>query len=642
MIDRGRKVLTAILAMALACMANVEVAAQSRQPQLMEGKRTLFKRAIVRPGASLLRSASDQAQRESLAAFSVVYVYGTSGQFVEIGRNIGAADGFVRADKLIDWKQTIVAVFNNPAGRERSLLFKEAATIDSIAGDRNARTRLAALRADAAAGRPGDGSVQAIEPATPPDMRENFYFLPILSVANARLGHRINGHILNVASLSLVDPPPPPTRGKSLGDMKVGVVFVVDTTSSMGPYIEKVRQAIVRLQGKLGQSEAGRNMRFGLIGFRQALEASPGVEYNIKTFVKLDNTATAEVFVREIAKVKESPVSTNGFREDSLGGVYEAVQKTSWEGFDARFVILVTDAGPLLSGAGRHVDSRGFGPSEIRAMAAADGKKVNITVIHLWTPEGASDHASAQQDYQALARGDQGTSYFDVPDGLLDRFTGQLDNMAAGVDDRIRAIAANDNTPPVPTGNRERDSISRNFYAMQLAFLGRRDGSRAPDMFESYMADRDLTDPTKSAVDIRLFLTKNQLATMHDVAKKIVELGERSSVDPTRFFTQLRQAIASMARDPNRRVDTQATTLGGALGEFLEGLPYASASPILSTDEQSWIQMGAGAQIAMRASLASKLRFFEEWHNTPSNWVALNANAPEGEKVTAFPLAQLP
>ena len=92
----------------------------------------------------------------------------------------------------------------------------------------------------------------------------------------------------------------------------------------------------------------------------------------------------------------------------------------------------------------------------------------------------------------------------------------------------------------------------------------------------------------------------------------------------------------------NRPQRCRPDTLGAALGEFLEGLPYAQASPILSIDSQMWVQMGAARQQEIRIDLQRKLRFFEEWHNTPDNWVPLNRGAPEGEKVTAFPLSQLP
>lgn len=621
-----------------------DAAAQaSRQPELMDGKKTLFKRVIVRPGAVLAARPSEEGGAP-VPAFSVFYVYGRSGDYLEVGKAIGAANGFIRADKLIDWKQTIVAVFNgtNRSSRERSLMFKSPDTIDEVLHSPNPRERLAQMRADAAVGRPGDGSVVAIEPENPPDIRQSFYFFPILSLQEKRLGSRITGRVLHVASLSKVEQVQPPVeRNRELADMRVGVVFVIDTTTSMSPYILRVRQAMARVQSKLEQSPLGQKMRFGLIGFRQSLaDNAPGVEYHVKTFLRLGKEATAAAFVHEIDNVKESPVPTGGFNEDSLGGVYEALKSSEWKDFDARFIVLVTDAGPLLPESGKHLLAPGLGPAQLQRLA--EEEKISIAVLHLKTPEGSSDHAGARAQYEILSRMGGAPSYFDVPDGALDRFAGGLDTLGDTILSRVQALASGENNRPVPTGNPIRDAIERNFYAMQLAYLGRREGSHAPDMFEAYLPDRDLSDPTKEATEIRLILTKNQLATMHDVAKGIIESAERSRLDPGQFFSQLRMAVATLARDPNRQVARDPQTLGGALGEFLEGLPYASSSPILGIDSQMWIQMGPARQAEMRVDLERKLRFFEAWHNTPENWVALTQGVPEGEKVTAFPLSQLP
>jgi serine/threonine-protein kinase PpkA len=617
--------------------------AAGRLPQLMEGKKTLFKRVIVRPGASLFATAAEQGGAP-VPAFSIFYVYGQSGDLVEVGKTVGAVDGFIRADKLIDWKQTIVAVFNsaNRATRERALMFKSTEGIDEVLRDPDRRGRLAALRADAAVGRSGDGPVLAIEPETPPDIRQNFYFFPILSVTSKRFGQRIDSRILQVASLSKIEQPQTPVdRKRALADMRVGVVFVVDTTTSMAPYIARVRDAIARVQGRLEQSPVGQKTRFGLIGFRQSLTGNaPGIEYHVKTFLRLGKDATAAAFMREIAKVKESPIPTADFKEDSLGGVHEALTTSEWDDFDAKFIVLVTDAGPILPESGKPLRAAGLGPAQIQRMAQEKG--IEITTLHLLTPEGATDHADARAQYEALSKSGSGVSYFNVPEGAVDRFTAQLDGISDAVVARVQALAEGNTSPPVQTGNPIRDAIERNFYAMQLRYLGRREGSTAPDMFEAYLPDRDIGEPTKDVTEIRLILTKNQLATMHAVAKGIVESAERSRLDPGQFFAQLQMAIATITRDPNRQVSRQPETLGAALGEFLDGLPYASTSPILAIDSQMWVQMGAARQAEMRVDLERKLRFFEAWHNSPENWVALTRGVPDGEKVTAFPLSQLP
>ncbi len=647
-----RQVMGRLLLLLLVCLAAApDLAAQDRQPQLMEGKRTLFKRVILRPNANLT-AAPTATGGTPIPAFSVMYVYGTSGDFFEVGRSIGRADGFVPQDKAIEWKQTIVATFTNPADRQRSLMFRNREGLDDILHSGDPQARLTELRTAAAAGQTNDTSpVVAIEPETPPDIRRNFYFFPILSEQRSQLTFNHLGRVLEVASLSTPSASTPAPNAANPRDVKVGVVFVVDTTKSMAPYIERVRQAIVRLQGKLQNSPASETMRFGLVGFRQSLGNNDArVEYHVKTFLRLTKDATSAAFLNAIQDVKESPVETKGFDEDSLGGAYEAIDRSDWADFQARFIILVTDAGPLHDTGPEKVDERfmykaGMGSSQVNDKAIAE--KISIFVLHLRTPEGrnANDHAYAGAQYASLSRFPGGSSgYYAVPNGDFNAFSDQLDSFAGELSRQISAVQSG-MTPVLPPANRNRveDAVARNFYAMQLAYLGARDGTQAPPMFRAFVSDVDLaTSASKTAIGVRIFLTKNQLSTMFGAAKIIVDAARSQIMDSSRFFNQVRQAMAIMARDPSRRIDPRSDTLGSALGEFLEGLPYVEASPFLSLTEARWRDVGAGDQALMLADLARKQKFMEDWHNTPANWVALTPNVPDGEMVTAYPLEQLP
>lgn len=615
----------------------------ARPPLIVEGKKKLYQRVIARPEATLFASAVEQGG-VAVQPFSIFYVYGREGGFVEVGKTLGAADGFMREDKLIDWKQAIVAMFSNPANRERSLLFDKRESLEAVVNDPDARGRLAALRTAADNGS-RDGTVVAIEPALPPD---NLYFLPILSVANARLGQRITGRILKVASLSKEDARSgglPPPKSSSPVEVKIGIVFVVDTTMSMGPYIARVQQAMMQLQSELAQSRHGSRTRFGLIGFRQSLKDNgPGIEYDVKTFLRLNEEATANAFLQQIDQMKESPVSTKGFNEDSLGGVYHAITDSDWRGFDEKFIVLITDAGPQLPTSGRNLFAPGLGVGQIRDKALSDG--ITLLAWHLTTPEGAADHDSARAWYGDLTLKENKTAYFEVKQGGIDGFMESLEDLRkaliSDIEKAERRILAGDRTPPAPMGNAVRDAIARNFYAMYMTYLGRVTEARPPAMFEAFLADRDLSDPSKASTDIRVLLTKNELTTMREAVGRIVVSAENAIIDPTSFFAQLQLAIARVVRDASRQESppVQVDTVGVELDDLLAGLPYQS--PTLSIDNAQWLRMGAGRQNQMRVELDAKLAFANDWHNTPARWVALKEGVPDGETVTLYPLSQLP
>lgn len=641
------------LIIAAAVLGSAGGQAQDRQPQLMENKKTLFKRVIVRPGAEL--AASPGAHGQPVPAFNVYYVYGTRGDYVEVGSAIGRADGFVGKDKVIEWKQTIVATFTNTANRQRSLLFRSREAIEDVVRDRDPAQRLMRLRTAASRGESGDNSpILAIEPETLPDFRQKFYFLPILSEKPARLTFDHEGSILEVASLTLQPPDRPQAaaaqpfdRAQALRNFKVGVVFVIDTTVTMGPYIEQVRQTMVELKRKLEQSSASENLRFGLIGFRQSLQNNPaGVEYHIKTFLRLDRNATAAEFVRAIGNVKQSAVPTQGWDEDSLGGVFEAIRGSDWQEFQARFVVLVSDAGPLRqSGDPRFSYAQGLGSEEINAKAVE--QNISVFVLHMLTPEGRFDHGYAASQYSALARFGAGKSgYFGVPNGDPVVFRRELDRFAGAISANI--AAAQDALSPAPPPSSPgqdgvTDAVRQNIYAMKLAYLGSREGTRPPPMFQAYISTVDLATaglPPREAVEVRVFLTKNQLSSMYNAIRLIISAAEERILDANKFFEKVRAGILILARgDPSRQM---GDTLGSAMGEFLEGLPFSQMSDVLSLTETGWRDLSGDAQGLLMARLGRKMRFMEDWHNTPGNWVKLTPNVPDGEAVTAFPMRQLP
>jgi hypothetical protein len=50
--------------------------------------------------------------------------------------------------------------------------------------------------------------------------------------------------------------------------------------------------------------------------------------------------------------------------------------------------------------------------------------------------------------------------------------------------------------------------------AMQLAYLGRQQGARAPELIDAWAIDRDLEHPTSKSLEVRVLLTKNQLSDL--------------------------------------------------------------------------------------------------------------------------------
>jgi len=643
-----RSLMIAVAFAATLCTPATSVLAQGVSEALkMEGRQTLYQQVMTRVGARLYRNpdAASQVVEDGIEPFRTYYVYERRDGWLRVGPSSrGTAVGWLAPETAIDWKQTIVVAFNNPAefGRERTLLFRSRDAMHDVIHREDVIPRTKQLRSEAAAGRSSaDTPVVSIEPDKHVDIDSNFYLFPILSAERQILHFDVRGRYLEVASVARQ--PTGPQQNKSpdevLKSFRAGIVFAIDTTSSMGPYIERTRKAVERIRSAIERSDISDRVRFGLVGFRQSEQISPGVQYHTRTFLKLDEEATAARFTQEITRMQAAQKPTPGFNEDSVGGIVEAAEGANWQPFGARFVVLITDAGPRPP-TENFVRSSML-PEQVNTYLKETHNIIPI-VLHLRTPEGKPNHSYAERAYSALARGAQGSNYRAVPDGDVGRFEEILDGIANQIVDLTRASMRGVVEAPATGDDSDAARLRRDWRAMQLAYLGREEGARAPDVFRAWMIDRSLDDPGVEALEVRVVLTKNQLATLRDVARSIVEKAEGGlqRLDPRSFFTQLREAVALLARDPNRLARADFETLGDALGEYLRDLPYDS--PITSITEQDWLRRSGPQQRALIESLKSKIELYERIYNTPDAWVALHRGVPDGERVTTLPLRQMP
>ena len=147
-----------------------------------------------------------------------------------------------------------------------------------------------------------------------------------------------------------------------------------------------------------------------------------------------------------------------------------------------------------------------------------------------------------------------------------------------------------------------------------------------------------MNNPVKKAIEVRVLLTKNQLSDLAQSLQIILKTGLAGRTEPQTFFTQLRSAFATAARDPQKI--SQSKNIGGLLGEYLQGLPYKS--DIMNISEQDWLAMGAIAQRTVLNNVESRLRLYQEYESHPDLWVQLTGSKDPGEAVYPVPLEALP
>ncbi|WP_424986232.1 vWA domain-containing protein [Microbulbifer sp. S227A] len=610
------------------------------RPLLVEGRKTVYQRVLTRPGARGHGAPDAEASRD-YPAFQPLYVYDAEPGWLRVGPTInGGAEAWVQTGAVVPWKQNIVAAFTNRAGRERQFLFDSEDRLRGLMEHEALRETQAQMLAELADDAlPETRGVVAVEPAEYVNIVDRLYLMPILDFVQDL--HPLNYEenlLMKVASVPLRSAAEPAQAQADSFD--AGIVFVFDTTQSMDPYIQRTQAAVEQVVDELQGTEIGERVQFGVVAFRDNTGAAPGLEYRTRTLLPLQRRQDQTPVVATIrAATRVAQVNSPGFNEDSLAGVEDAVDLTDWNGggqdpFDARIVILITDAGPKDV---RDPNARSqIGVRELQR--DAQDKGVAIMTLHLQTPAGGgAQHAYAAAQYRDLSRFHDDTFYYGIEDGSPQAFQQSVTRLVTGITDVIR-VARNDR--PVLSPEDSGQELVNLGLALQLAYLGRLRDTQAPDVIEGWVSEKAVEEPTKLAIEPRLLVTKNEMATMADLLSQLLTLGEQSrdAEDAASFFTQVRDVVARMAQNPDRLINTESDTLGGAL-EFLDDLPYESQ--LMLTTEDRWAQSAMNRR-AILDGMRQKLVQYRKWLLDPEVWTALYAGAPDGEYVFAMPFDVLP
>ncbi|WP_431282632.1 vWA domain-containing protein [Humitalea sp. 24SJ18S-53] len=631
----------ALLLMALALPATAQqsrgiiVPPAQRSALIMEGKQTLTQKVLVRPGATL-HTAPDAANGRPIPGFTLFHVYARQNGWIEVGPDAqGPTVGWMREERSVAWRQTMVLSFTNPAGRDRTMFFAERDPLRRVILSQDMAAAAATARTA------NDGRVIALEPETFVDITRNFYLLPILSaeeIENER-GNRMR--LLEVASApaerTAAPAPPPPNP---LENFRGTIVFVLDTTLSMQPYLDRTRDAIRNVMARVGETPLRDRFRFGLIAYRDAMEGNASLEYVTRVFARPDFAAPVAAILPQIAAANAATESNEGFDEDAIAGLKSAIDEIDWASFGGRFLIMVTDAGAREANDPR--SSTHLGIREIRDLLKQ--RQIAPFVLHLQTPEGRNNHARARSQYTELTRfdGANGSLYYPIPNGEVAAFGQTVEAITEAL---LRQVAALTGTPigqlrgePAAATPQVAQQVEVVAQAMRLSYLGRAQETQAPDIVRSFSTDRDLRNPDRANMDVRVLLTRDQLSDLQAALRLVVDQANAGRLAPQTVFANIRAAALAAARDPRRIGNLER--LGGAFGEYLDGLPYRSQ--VMELTEQDWLDLQPGGQRELLNGLEAKLRLFEEYARTPALWVQLGSGAQPGSAVFPVPLDSLP
>ena len=632
-----------------------QLQADINKPLLMEGKQALYQRVLAIPDARIHDQPGD-GQGESVTPFTAYYVYqrkpvqGQEWLLVGMDRH-GSLSGWLNARDSIAWNQGLTVVFRDPSGHDRVLMLRDKASLEELARQPGSATYRKLYEQAVRDDLPADSPVVAIQPAGHIDIRKDFYLVPILDFQDTWLGAE-QARMLKVASVPLVsNKAKAAAKKEAKREYTAGLVFVIDASLSMDEYIQRTREAVMKIYDQLGDAGQLGRVNFGLVAFRDNAAATPGLDYTARTFVTLEQGRDPGVFLEKVEQLAAAKVSSKDFREDAYAGLQLAIEGMGWQGHDARYIVLITDADAREGDDA--LSTTGLGTAALRQLAQDNG--IAIFVLHLKTPSEKADHARAEAQYRQLSDFPGiGSLYYGVPTGDVKEFGTVLDSLAGQISAQVAQGVEAQPKPEVEERNKEnvrlaelQSKVEKLGYALRMQYLQQFEG-QPPRVFNAWMLDHDLSRPARQTVDVRVLLTRDQLSDMHDILRQVLRTAEDGLLSPQNFINELKSLAATVSRNPEELGRTTATTAGegnslvdmGFIGDYIEGLPYTGEVMNLSLDDwQSW---PAAKQIEFLRRLEEKITYYKALHDNTDLWISLDNGPVNGDSVFPLSLDMLP
>jgi hypothetical protein len=658
-----------VLLLALTLGNSAALAAGADSPLLQPGKKTLYQRVLATPGTKMLSAPQSAAAGKPIAPFTAYYVYDrktVGGQeWLQVGSDrFGTRSGWLPASKTLEWNKGLTVAFRDPVEHDRSLLFQDETALKQLVESRDVE-RYNQFYVAAEQGLPMDNSpVVAIQPAAHIDIQDDFYLVPIHQHEDIYIGTE-RARMLQVSSVPLHTgkaksrEKSPRRAAKKSNGYSAGLVFAIDSTLFMDPYIDRTREAVRKIYNHLKSANLVGNVNFGLVAYRDNVNAAPGINYLTRTYVTLDEGRDPATFLSKVDKLSAANASSVDFVEDAYAGVKRAIETMDWNGEDARYIVLITDAGPR--GEKDPLSGTGMSAQSLRQLAQDNG--IALFVLHLLTPATMADQAAAEKHYRQLSDFPGiGSLYYGVPTGDVQEFGYVLDSVAGQITRQVKAAAASAPTPPPPSASASaskdeprgsqlaqlQEKVEKLGYALRMRYLLKHADGQIPNVFNAWLLDRDFRRPEQQTLDIRVLLTRDQLSDLHDILKQVLIAAEDGLLSPQNFLSELQSLAATISRDPEQLGTTTAVTAGqgnsladlGFMREYIEDLPYTADVMNVSLDDwQSW---SAAEQIRFINSLEAKISYYRALHDQTDLWVSLDGGPIDGDSVFPIALEMLP
>jgi serine/threonine-protein kinase PpkA len=612
---------------------------------------------LTRPDSSLFAEPSDSAKvvNAAVPAFTTWVAASMRDGWYQVTDAVSRpASGWMRAADVMEWRHHMVVSFTHPGNRSRNIFFMEKASLsDLMKLPRDQRRTRWNQFLDPAA-KETTTQVAGFEPEGWLREKNQFYVLPILD-QDLMMDSGQELMLLKVAAASKTrgsqEPPETPTKSQP----KLDIVFVMDLTRSMGPFVDATLKMLREIAAKVGDDADADAVRIGLWGYRDDPKLCPGIEFNTKNFTpKLQNLPE---FLKTLEAVRETKTDSIDYAEDVLAGVHDAIEHTNWRDGSARFILLVGDAPgrvpgeseseckvtPKPEGTTSGMDTRGI-------RARANDKSVYVSAFYLESPKWKGFTERGLNQFRELSSNPGSSS----PDCKLlsgrnpDEYTKAASLWASRLGENLKSLAVDgklpeesmvdpDKTSPEEAGRVMADNVFRNAF---IEWSSSQEDLEAPRDIQGWVSDKDPNDPSRVTMEPGVLLNKTQLSGLRDRVSDLLDALQRQQIEGGDFFRQLQTVVTISGRDPERLGEAASLMESRYFADFLTGLPYKSKVMAMTRDD--WRELGADRASQLANEMKSKVKYYTEVYTDASKWNRLNDSADSGAFVAPILIDMLP
>lgn len=619
---------------------------------VVDSRTAIDKQVLARPKSELFKDPKGTAKLDRRPKnFERLFVFETKEGWIEVGDSKTNPIGWMKDTDAVDWPHSIVVEYGSPENRYPVLYFRSEQELAKIldAGEQR-RDTVTKLYEDIEKAAGEGSSLPAGHPVIcmePGQFNRELCITPVLASKLVEMDGK-QARMLQVTAAGMergattFDNPEyvkllqmnraaAQKKGlEALEGVDVDLVFVVDMTGTMQPWVNGLFAAISDLSKRIeSNSKLAGRVRLGLWGY-QDNPGIPGIQYLTKNCTPA--LMTASEFSAMLQGVKVNRKTSDSYPEDVFAGVTDAIKKTKWRSKN-RFLIVIGDApGHTSTKKGGATDMDAPQVRQIATDAGVD--MVALAIKDSSDPDYPKYHGLLESQFRTLAtNGNRPPCYLSVTEKGQNTFTEIMFRLVGELIDQ-KSLTQPDSTPAGDPALDIAKSLLESAKVRMVSEVVNAEGkSVTPRDINGWVVDRDLLKAEVASLEPKLLVTRTELNKLLIIAEGLIRNAGDAKIVGGDFYDAVLKAVAGSAS--NNRTEN----LKNRLPDFIKGLPYKSE--FMEKSKDWWASASREDQDRFIEEMKAKLSYYRMVNENKDLWKPLSREAASGDYVAAIPLGQL-